>query len=126
MTPLQTVKAFIAALERNDLSSALTYVSESCEYDNVPVGKVFGHEGIRSILEPLFSAASQIEWPVHREMESGSTVFNERTDRFHMPFGWIELPVVGVWEVVDDRITLWRDYFDMQKYVAQFPDQHPS
>jgi limonene-1,2-epoxide hydrolase len=38
-----------------------------------------------------------------------------------MPFGWIEMPVTGVWEVVDGKITLWRDYFDLQTYLKQLP-----
>jgi limonene-1,2-epoxide hydrolase len=126
MGPLDTVNAFIAALERNDIPAALEFVSENCEYSNVPISTVTGPEGIASILGPLFSQASAIEWPVHRAVESGSTVFNERLDRFHMPFGWVELPVVGVWEVHDGKITVWRDYFDFQSYLKQFPAQHPS
>jgi limonene-1,2-epoxide hydrolase len=27
--------------------------------------------------------------------------------------------VTGVWEVIDGRITLWRDYFDLQSYRQQ-------
>lgn len=126
MGPLETVNAFIAALERNDIARAMTYVSEDCEYSNVPISHVVGPEGITGILEPLFAQASEIQWPVLRQVENGSMVFNERLDRFHMPFGWVELPVVGVWEVHDGRITLWRDYFDFQSYVKQFPSQHPS
>jgi limonene-1,2-epoxide hydrolase len=29
-----------------------------------------------------------------------------------MAKGWAELPVTGVFEVVDGRITSWREYFD--------------
>jgi limonene-1,2-epoxide hydrolase len=38
-----------------------------------------------------------------------------------MPHGWVELPVNGVWEVVDGKITLWRDYFDAASYLKQMP-----
>lgn len=126
MQPLETVRAFIAALERNDIPAALTYVADDCEYANVPISAVTGPEGIAAILEPLFAQASEIDWPVHREVASGPVVFNERTDRFLMPFGWVELPVTGVWEVHDGKITVWRDYFDFQSYLKQFPGQHPS
>jgi limonene-1,2-epoxide hydrolase len=123
---LTVVNTFIGLLEAKDLAAACALVTDDCEYDNVPISKVFGPAAIAAILEPLFSQASHIEWPVHRESASGSTVFNERTDRFHMPFGWVELPVVGVWEVRDGKIALWRDYFDFQNYLKQFPGQHPS
>lgn len=121
MTPLDTVNAFIRALEANDLDTACAMVSPDCEYDNVPMIKVFGPEGVKSILGPMFANCSEIEWVVHREAQSGTTVFNERLDRFKMPHGWVELPVNGVWEVVDGRITLWRDYFDAASYLKQMP-----
>lgn len=120
-TPLETVRAFVAALERKDLDLALTMVSEDCEYDNVPMGKNFGREVIRTVLTPFLAAASEVEWIVHREAATGNVVFNERVDRFHLPHGWVELPVTGVWEVVDGFITLWRDYFDIGMYASQMP-----
>jgi limonene-1,2-epoxide hydrolase len=121
MTPAETVAAFIAAVERNDFDAALALVSDECEYDNVPMGKVHGRERIRAVLAPMLSACSEISWPVHRQAAAGHVVFNERLDRFHMPFGWIEMPVAGVWEVHDGRITLWRDYFDEATYRRQLP-----
>lgn len=119
MTPLETVRAFIAAIERIDLEAALQLVAPNCEYDNVPMMKVHGPEEMRNILGPMFAGCTEIKWPVHREATSGNVVFNERTDRFKMAHGWLELPVTGVWEVVDGKITLWRDYFDMGTYLKQ-------
>ena len=121
MTPLETVNAFIRALEANDLDTACAMVAPDCEYDNVPMIKVFGPEGVKSILGPMFADCTEIEWIIHREAESGTTVFNERLDRFKMSHGWLELPVNGVWEVVDGKITLWRDYFDAGTYLKQMP-----
>ena len=121
MTPTETVSTFIAALARNDLAAAATLVSDDCEYDNVPMGKVFGPEAITKFLAPMLGAATTIEWVVHRQAADGPVVFNERVDRFEMPFGWIEIPVTGVWEVHDGRITLWRDYFDEAMFRRQLP-----
>jgi limonene-1,2-epoxide hydrolase len=98
-------------------------VTDDCEYDNVPMIKVFGPDGIKGILGPMFAQCAEIEWIVHRQAESGQVVFNERLDRFKMPFGWIELPVNGVWEVRDGKISLWRDYFDAASYLKQMPSQ---
>jgi limonene-1,2-epoxide hydrolase len=38
---------------------------------------------------------------------------NERTDRLKMNGSWVELPVMGVYEFRDGKISAWRDYFDM-------------
>jgi len=36
----------------------------------------------------------------------------ERLDRHQLPKGWAELPVTGVFDVVDGQIVAWREYFD--------------
>jgi limonene-1,2-epoxide hydrolase len=121
MTPAETVDAFIAAVERRDLDAALELVSDDCEYDNVPMAKVHGRDAMRQVLAPMVASATEIEWVVHRSAAEGHLVFNERLDRFEMPFGWLEVAVAGVWEVHDGLITLWRDYFDEASYRRQLP-----
>jgi len=39
-------------------------------------------------------------------------VLNERDDRLFIHGRWASLPVAGIFEIVDGRIVLWRDYFD--------------
>ncbi|MDH3755206.1 MAG: nuclear transport factor 2 family protein [Acidimicrobiia bacterium] len=119
MSATDVVDAFIAAIEAKDIDAAVALVSDDCEYDNVPMGKVFGPAGIKELLEPFTASCTAIEWVVHRQVGAERTVFNERLDRFQMPTGWIELPVAGVFEVSDGKISLWRDYFDL----ATFQDQ---
>lgn len=121
MTPAETVTSFIQSIERGDLDAALDLVSDDCEYDNVPMGKMHGRDAMRSTLGPMIDGAKSIEWVVHRSAGEGVYVFNERLDRFEMPFGWLEVAVAGVWEVHDGRITLWRDYFDEASYRKQLP-----
>jgi limonene-1,2-epoxide hydrolase len=119
MTSQQLVNDFIRSVVRKDLDAALALVADDIEYDNVPMGKVFGPQGVRSVLEPFIAGASEIDWVVHREASSGEIVFNERTDRFHIGGRWLEIPVVGVWQVRGGKIALWRDYFDMPTFTAQ-------
>lgn len=117
--PLEVVNAFIGAIERRDVDSAIALLADDCEYDNVPMGKVHGPAAVRSILEPLLGECTEVDWPVIREAVSGPVVFNERIDRFVRAGRRIELPVTGVWEVHQGRITLWRDYFDEPTYRNQ-------
>jgi limonene-1,2-epoxide hydrolase len=121
MTNTEVVRTFIAALERKDVDAALALVTDDVEYDNVPIGKVHGPDAIRTTLEPFLASASTIDWVIHREAETGDVVFNERVDRFEMPWGWVEVAVAGVWELRDGKIALWRDYFDEGAFRAQLP-----
>ncbi len=122
MTPDSLVRDFIAALERGDLDAACALVTDDCEYDNVPMGKVFGPEGIRNALAPFLGACTAIDWVIHRQVSDGDlesgTVLNERLDRFELGGRWLELPVAGVFVVRDGKIALWRDYFDQATFTA--------
>ena len=44
---------------------------------------------------------------------------NERVDMFDTGTKKISLPVAGVFEVKNGKISAWRDYFDMQMYTKQ-------
>jgi limonene-1,2-epoxide hydrolase len=114
MTPLETVRAFLAAAERKDFEAALKFVTPGCEYTNLPMGTVRGPQGIRQTLEPFFAPIEVNEFRVLRVAADGPIVFVERLDRHCAAHGWWELPVTGVFEVHDGRITVWREYFDVQ------------
>jgi len=122
MSAEDIVNEFMARIVRMDLDGACELVSADVEYDNVPMAKVYGPDGIKSILEPMVGALDEVDWVIHRQVASDSLVLNERTDRFGKDGKWMELPVAGVFEVHDGRITLWRDYFDMATMATQLAD----
>jgi limonene-1,2-epoxide hydrolase len=119
VTPSEIVTAFIKAIEAKDLDSAMALVALDCEYDNVPMGKVYGVDEIRGILERVVDRSDLVEWVVFRQAAAGPIVFNERLDRFKIGDKLVELPVAGVFEVTDGKLTLWRDYFDLPTYRNQ-------
>lgn len=116
MTPLETVRAFIAHIEAKDIESALALCTDDIEYDNVPMPTAHGVGEVRQFLEPLIAGAAAIEWVVHREAATGDIVMNERTDRFQLGDRWLEIAVAGVWELRGSKIALWRDYFDLAQF----------
>ncbi|MGA1363107.1 MAG: limonene-1,2-epoxide hydrolase family protein [Ilumatobacteraceae bacterium] len=115
-TPDDLVRTFIAALSRRDIDTAATLVSDGFEYDNVPIGRTHGPEGLRATLSGFFGMLDDVDWQILRQTSSGDlthgTVLNERDDRVRIAGQWRSLPVAGVFEIADGRITLWRDYFD--------------
>ena len=115
----EVVSSFLAANVAGDLDRALELVTDDCEYDNVPMGAVHGPDGIRQTLGPFLAGASELDWQVRRQVADATTVMNERVDRFRMGDRWVELPVMGVFEVRDGRIALWRDYFDLATFTGQ-------
>ena len=118
-SPNEVVKAFMAAMEKKDYATGLQYVADGCEYMNGPIGTVKGPGGVRAMLEPFFTPVVEQTFIVKREVVNGPVVFLERLDRHLMPTGWVELPVTGVFEVHDGRITVWHEYFDLATLQKQ-------
>jgi limonene-1,2-epoxide hydrolase len=119
-SPEEVVDEFIRRITSNDVPSALELVAADVEYDNVPMGKNIGPDAMAEFLSGMSSGVAEIEFVIHRQVAVGSTVMNERSDRFRIGDRWIDLPVAGIFEVGDDGlITLWRDYFDMATFTDQ-------
>lgn len=120
MTPEQTVDEFIARIVAKNLDGACELVSDDLEYDNVPMGKNHGPDGLRGFLAPLVEGVDEVQFVVHRQAATGNVVMNERTDRFKVGETWMDLPVAGIFEVDGDgKIVLWRDYFDLPTLTDQ-------
>jgi limonene-1,2-epoxide hydrolase len=119
-SPEVVVDEFIRRITSNDVPAALELVAPDVEYDNVPMGKNIGPAAMAEFLSGMASGVAEIEFVIHRQVAVGTTVMNERSDRFRIGERWIDLPVAGIFEVGDDGlITLWRDYFDMATFTDQ-------
>ena len=121
LSPLETVRSFMRLMEPLDYDNALTLIAETCEYTNMPMGTVTGPAGVRAVLEPFFAPTIANEFKVLREAVAGHIVFLERLDRHQLTTGWVELPVTGVYEVHDGKITLWHDYFHLNTIMSKWP-----
>jgi len=119
---LERIRSFIAAWRRNDLDELMGYFAEDCVYHNIPVEPARGREATRAIIKGFASMATRVEWVLKEIAETGSgVVLTERLDRFEIGGQWVELPVMGSFELEDGQITAWRDYFDMAQFRRQLP-----
>lgn len=118
MSPEETVNAFCAALN-DDLEKSLRYIAEDCVYQNMPFPPVHGPDGVRATLAGFFEVTGPVRIETLKQVAVGNLVMNERLDYFDPPTGTAYgLPVAGVFEVTDGKITAWRDYFCMNQFSA--------
>jgi limonene-1,2-epoxide hydrolase len=109
-SPLDVVRQFLKDMERLDYDAALHWVAETCEYVNPPpIPVVHGPAGVRGLLEPFFAPTLHNEFRLVREAA------HQLADK------WVELPVTGVFEVEGGKIVYWRDYFDAESILSQWP-----
>ncbi|WP_422005075.1 limonene-1,2-epoxide hydrolase family protein [Pyruvatibacter mobilis] len=113
------VEAFVAAWNARDFYKLMSFFDAESFYHNLPLDPVTGTEAIRGVLEMFFNSASEIDWVMHGIAETPSgTVLTERTDRFLINGQWLDLPVMGAFEIDGSIIRAWRDYFDLKKFEA--------
>jgi limonene-1,2-epoxide hydrolase len=120
-TPIDLVREFCAAWGEGqpDLDRIVGFFADDAVYHNIPVDPVVGTEAIRAALAGFTTGVESIEFRVEAIAADGGTVLTERVDVFRLPGKEIALPVMGTFEVVDGKIAAWRDYFDMNQFMAQ-------
>jgi limonene-1,2-epoxide hydrolase len=96
-----------------DPARLASYFAENAVYQNLPAEAVEGRGAIEKFIAGILAAFNGIDFQIHRQVSDGTLVMNERTDVMRRKDGGeIALPMMGVFEVVDGKITSWRDYFD--------------
>ncbi len=117
--PDALVTQFCEQWATGDYDSLIDYFAEDAIYHNIPMDPATGHAEIKAFLDNFAAMAQSITFETHRQLASGPTVMNERTDTIVMADGnAVALPVVGVFEIEDGKIAAWRDYFDMAQFTG--------
>jgi limonene-1,2-epoxide hydrolase len=121
----QVVGGMWEALSARDWGRLATFLGDDCIYLDVPVGPTAAARGPVDIvkrlkigLEPL---ASYENFP-GLMVGNGSDVMYEHHEQWRWATGEsAELRFVSVHRVVDGRITLWKDYWDMGALTNHAP-----
>ncbi|MFE4504072.1 limonene-1,2-epoxide hydrolase family protein [Rhodococcus sp. NPDC056743] len=113
MTPDTLVTEFCKEWADADIARIVDYFTDDIVYHNIPMEPVVGREAVRAFIEQFVGAFGNIDYQVKRQVANGSVVMNERVDVFAINGAEVALPVMGVFEIRDGKISAWRDYFDM-------------
>jgi limonene-1,2-epoxide hydrolase len=100
----------------------MSFFAADCVYHNMPIEPARGIEATRAMIQGFSSLATKVDWVLHQIAESeAGVVLTERTDRFEIGGRWVELPVMGSFELRGGKISAWRDYFDLAQFQRQLP-----
>lgn len=111
------VRDFLEALADNDLDAALRLVADDLEYTNVPLPTLHGRDRLDRAFRPLLGRFG-FRVHFHNVAESDGVVLTERTDALLLgPVVW-QFWVYGRFEVVEGKITVWRDSFDYADLIV--------
>jgi len=100
------------------------YFAENAEYDDVPIpdAKVFGPAAIVHKLEIGLGKVPKHVHHLHRTVADETTVVTEHTEDWCFADDHIvPLPFVSIHVLTSGKITLWRDYSNMDTLLSQAP-----
>ena len=123
-SPIEVVRRFCAAWADNIGAAELAaFFTDDAIYHNIPMAPVTGRAAIANniakFIRPGAPGIEAIQFRVIHIAANGPIVMTERVDVFRLPHKSFELPVMGVFEAHDGKISAWRDYFDMNQVTSQ-------
>ena len=113
------VNDFCKAFARKNIDEIMGFFTDDAVYHNMPMEPLKGTEAIRTAINSFLPGSDRIEFKILHTASNNNIVFNERMDMFDIGEKRIEVPVAGMFEIRGGKITLWRDYFDLQTYTKQ-------
>jgi len=113
------VERFLELLRLGDVDGAVALLAVDVQYENVGFPTVRGRERVRRLLWAMFKRLGiGFEVYLHAISAEGSTVLTERTDVLTFRRLRLQFWVCGRFDVHDEQIVLWRDYFDQMNIAA--------
>ena len=115
------------ALSRRDWDAIKTFLSDDCLYVDMPVPAVSarGPEGIVKRLRMGLEHLAGYENHPGVLVSNGSDALYEHSETWTFTTGEQGvLRFVTVHQVVDGKVTLWKDYWDMNSLVSFAPPNH--
>jgi limonene-1,2-epoxide hydrolase len=106
------VRDFVAAWERRDSDFIIGCFTDDAVYHSMPLSPIEGKQAIAEWVR-RFEDTTPGRLEVHHQIATADLVMNERTDRIVLNGHPVTLPITGVFEMQDGRISAWREYFDL-------------
>jgi limonene-1,2-epoxide hydrolase len=115
MSREELVEDFFNAWRAMDADRIAEFFTDDAVYDNIPMECVQGKDTIRATVAGWLAHMPGIDFRFRHVVVSGDVVLMERRDVISTESGSRELPVMGVMEFVGDKISAWREYFDLSQ-----------
>jgi len=115
----QIITEFIEAWSSLDAEKLTTYFTEDGTYYNMPIQPITGHDNLKAFIQNFLASWEKTDWDILNILAQGDLVMAERVDRTIVEGRKVDLPCVGVFEMQNGKIKIWRDYFDLATFTRE-------
>jgi limonene-1,2-epoxide hydrolase len=112
------IRHFIEAWSRLDPDELADFFADQGIYHNIPAQAVIGKTNIRQFIAAFIKPWESTNWEIKAIACAENIVMVERLDKTVVAGQQINLPCLGCFEIADEKIKEWRDYFDMATYTG--------
>jgi limonene-1,2-epoxide hydrolase len=120
-----TIYGMWQALSNRDWDQLQTFLSDDCIYVDMPIGPTAAARGPVDIVKRLRLGIEPLAGYVNHDgllVTNGADAMYEHSETWTWQTGETAAhPFVSVHRVVDGKITLWKDYWDIGGLAAQAP-----
>lgn len=107
------VREFCDAFGKHDAEALRPFFTDDVVYHNIPMDPAVGIDATIAFIEGFFGMCDAMVIETLHLAVRDNVVLTERIDTFTLGPVVAALPVMGTFEIRGDKISAWRDYFDM-------------
>ena len=120
MTTETIVKQFLAAMVEKDADQIEALLADDVVFEDVPENSpITGKEAVFEKFKGFFGFVTKLSPKILNEAYTADTAMIERENHLDINGQKVVLPVVTIFKVRDNKVTLFRDYFDGQTFMNQ-------
>jgi limonene-1,2-epoxide hydrolase len=113
MNAEEVVRAELDAWSILDVDGIMAHFASDAIWDDPSHGPIAGRDNIRQAVAGYVSRMTRAEMEIVHLVAADNIVMTERVDHFTFDGKQVAAAIMGVFEVTGNKITAWRDYFDM-------------
>ncbi|HEX3462154.1 MAG TPA: limonene-1,2-epoxide hydrolase family protein [Acidimicrobiales bacterium] len=114
----QVVLDLAEAFKKHDAEALRPFFTDDVVYHNIPMDAAVGIDATIAFIEGFFGMSESLVIENLHVASRDNLVFTERVDTFTVGGKVAPLPVMGIFEIRDGKISAWRDYFDMAQITS--------
>lgn len=114
----KVIREFVSAWSNLDVAELAGYFTEDGIYHNIPSTAVQGRGNIQQFIAGFTRQWESTDWEIVSLLAAGDILMVKRLDKTVVAGSPINLPCFGYFELENDKIKIWRDYFDLATYTT--------
>ena len=126
---IELIEAFFASVERMDFETTGGFFTTDGLYRDEPTHQTdaVGPVAITTKLETMLTGLKSVSTEIVTVVAQDHAVMSQRIERWHFPTGEVmRNEVMCVHMIVEGKISLWHEYWDLKSTMAQIPESWVS